>query len=77
MEIVKMAQNIPEYTHYHQKTERNNSKSLLLEYINNTKSNFENKINSIVSFLQNMKKENDQNLEQSKNNYIINKFIFY
>ena len=37
MEIVKMAQNIPEYTYYHQKTERNNPKSLLLEYINNTK----------------------------------------
>ena len=77
MEIVKMAQNIPEYNHYHQKTERNNPNSLLLEYINNTKSNFENKINSIVSFLQNMKKENDQNLEQSKNNYIINQLIFY
>ena len=77
MEIVKMPQNIPEYAHYHQKTERNNSKSLLMEYINNTKSNFENKINSIISFLQNMKKENDQNLEQSKNNYIINQLIFY
>ena len=67
MEIVKIAQNIPEYTYLRQKTERNNSKSLLMEFINNTKSNFEKKINNIVSFLQNMKKENDQNLEQSKN----------
>ena len=50
MEIVKMAQNFQENTHYHQKTERNNSKSLLMEYINNTKWNFENKINSIIFF---------------------------
>ena len=56
MEIVKIAQNIPEYTYLRQKTERNNSKSLLMEFINNTKSNFEKKINNIVSFLQNMKK---------------------
>ena len=76
MEIVKIAQNIPECTYLHQKTERNNSKSLLMEFINNTKSNFEKKINNIVSFLQNMKKENDQNLEQSKNNNIIDKLIF-
>lgn len=49
-----------------QKTERMNSNNLLIELISNTKSNFEIKINNIVALLQNIKKENDQNLEKSK-----------
>ena len=49
-----------------QKTERMNSNNLLIELISNTKSNFEVKINNIVALLQNIKKENDQNLEKSK-----------
>lgn len=48
------------------KTERMNSNNLLIELISNTKSNFEIKINNIVALLQNIKKENDQNLEKSK-----------
>ena len=66
MEVSKMNHNSIEFIHFPQKTERNNSKSILMEIINNTKSNFESKINNIVSILQNMKKENEQNLEKSK-----------
>lgn len=83
MEIAKIAQYSPEYKRFPQKTERNNSKGFLKEYIHNSKIDFEIKINSIISILLKMKKENDQNLEKSKNNhyliyfYILNySFIF-
>lgn len=65
MEPLKINQNFSELN-FTQKTDRNNSKNLLMELIYNTKSNFEIKINNIVSILQNMKKENDENLEKSK-----------
>ena len=65
MELVKITQKSPEYNQ--QKTERNNSSNLLLmELVNSTKTNLENKINNIVSILQRMKKENEQNLSKSK-----------
>jgi hypothetical protein len=60
-----LTQKSPDYIQ--QKTERNNSSSLLLmELVNSTKTNLENKINNIVSILQRMKKENEQNLTKSK-----------
>ena len=65
MEPLKINQNFSELN-FTQKTDRNNSKNLLMELIYNTKSNFEIKINNIISILQNMKKENDENLEKSK-----------
>ena len=65
MELLKITQKSPEYNQ--QKTERNNSSNLLLmELVNSTKTNLENKINNIVSILQRMKKENEQNLTKSK-----------
>jgi hypothetical protein len=65
MELLKITQKSPEYNQ--QKTERNNSSNLLLmELVNSTKTNLENKINNIVSILQRMKKENEQNLSKSK-----------
>ena len=69
MEPLKINQNFSELN-FTQKTDRNNSKNLLMELIYNTKSNFEIKINNIVSILQNMKKENDENLEKNKYYYI-------
>ena len=60
-----LTQKSPDYIQI--KTERNNSSSLLLmELVNSTKTNLENKINNIVSILQRMKKENEQNLTKSK-----------
>ena len=65
MELLKITQKSPEYNQ--QKTERNNSSNLLLmELVNSTKTKLENKINNIVSILQRMKKENEQNLSKSK-----------
>ena len=65
MKLLKITQKSPEYNQ--QKTERNNSSNLLLmELVNSTKTNLENKINNIVSILQRMKKENEQNLTKSK-----------
>ena len=60
-----LTQKSPDYIQ--QKIERSNSSSLLLmELVNSTKTNLENKINNIVSILQRMKKENEQNLTKSK-----------
>lgn len=70
MEIFKMMQNIPQYNYLQQKTERDNSKNLVMEIIDNTKTNLENKINSIISILQTIKEENDTNIRKSNfNNY--------
>ena len=69
MEKFKSTQNSPEYVHIQQKSERNSSTNfLLMELVNNTKINLENKINNIVSLLQRMKIENEQNLAKSKIN---------
>lgn len=70
MEIFKMMQNIPQYNYLQQKTERDNSKNLVMEIIDNTKTNLENKINNIISILQTIKEENDTNIRKSNfNNY--------
>ena len=76
MDKFKTSQNSPEHVHIQQKNQNNNSTNLLLmELVNNTKTNLENKINNIVSLLQRMKIENEQNLVKSKiNNF--KKYIF-
>ena len=67
MEKHKTIQN--EYIHFQQKAENNNPTNLLvMELVNNTKTNLENKINNIISILQKMKIENEQNLAKSKIN---------
>ena len=69
MEKYKTTQNSPEYVHTQQKTDRYNSSNILLmELVNNTKKNLENKIDNIVSILQKMKIENEHNLAKSKIN---------
>ena len=69
MSVPPAFQNSTEHLNFQLKTERNNSSNLLvMELINNTKTNLENKINNIVSILQRMKIENEQNLGKSKIN---------
>ena len=77
MEICKIAQYSPEFKSFAQKTERINSKGFFMkEFIHNSKFDFEIKINSIISILLKMKKENDQNLEKSKKQSLFNLLLF-
>lgn len=67
MEILNKIQKSPEFGSVHQKRERNNSTSfIIMELINNTKMNLDNKINNVFTILQKMKKENEQNISKSK-----------